>query len=400
MNLLLVVLDGIGDWPCVELQGKTPLQAAHKPNIDKLGLNSILRSGRIARSIAPQSDVGILSILGINPFQKQIGRGIFEWMSTDKKFRTGWLAMRSNFCTLNKKNNLVDRRVGRNLLRNEAKQLEKEINKIRLSVPFEFIATSGHRGVVVFKGNFSKYIQNTDPAYQKTKSGLSNAIARFKNKIIPAEPLEKGKKSTRTAQIVNEFTWKVIEQLKNSSINVKRQKKRMLEANGVLLRDGETQIPFSDYSKWTIVAEMPLEIGIGKAFQMNVVTCKEGSYKKEAIIASREVKKRNVYVHLKGPDLYGHDGEVEKKKKCIEKIDSQFFSNLNIDLKKTRVVIAADHATPCPLKAHSSDSVPILISGAGVTGKKNVFDEKHAWKQREIPAWKMLSLAKKPILKV
>lgn len=386
MKTLLVVLDGVGDWPCAELSGKTPLEASHKPYIDQLAANSILLRSRIAGKIAPESDVGILSVLGINPFRKKIGRGIFEWLSTGKPFRNGWLAIRTNFCTL-KNGLIIDRRAGRKVTPALAKKLAANINKIKLTAPFEFVPTSGHRGVVVFKGNFSKHVQNTDPAYQKT-NGISDAQANFKNKIVKCYALAKDEKSKASTEIVNEFSNKVIEALKSE-----------WPANALLLRNAETQIPTADFSNWCIVAEMPLEIGIGKAFKMKVVHSTEGNYINTAKVASREIKQQSVYVHLKGPDIFGHDGKAVQKKKSIERIDAEFFARLKINWKTTRLVIAADHCTPCPLKAHSNDTVPTFIAGSGVKGEKNNYDEKSAAKKREIPAWTLLKLASKPTLR-
>ncbi|MDP3742374.1 MAG: phosphoglycerate mutase [Candidatus Micrarchaeota archaeon] len=387
MKTLLVVLDGVGDYPCKELNGKTPLEAAQTPNIDKLAANSILLPSRIAGKIAPESDVGILSILGINPFKKKIGRGIFEWFSTGKQFRNGWLAIRTNFCTL-RGGKIIDRRADRNVTPAMAKKLAAKINQINLSVPFEFVPTSGHRGVVVFKGDFSKHIQNTDPAYQKT-NGISDAQSKFKNKIVQCYDLKRDEKSKRSAEIVNEFSNKVIDSLRGE-----------WPANALLLRNAETRIPSENYSKWCIVAEMPLEVGIGKAFKMKVISSQEGDYKNAANIANREITQRDVYVHLKGPDLFGHDGKAVEKKISIEKIDAGFFARLKINWKTTRLVITADHCTPCKLKAHSNDAVPTLISGAGVEGKRNVYCEKSVAKEKEIPAWKLLKLASRSTLRV
>ncbi len=392
MKTLLVVLDGVADRPCTQLKNKTPLEAARKPNLDALCQNSILFNVRIAGKVAPESDVGILSLLGINPFEKHIGRAIFEWLSTGKRFENGWLALRANFATVDNVGKIIDRRAGRSLSRFEAKQLEREINSIKLSVPFEFVATSGHRGVIVFKGDFSKRIQNTDPAYQKNKDEISNAQHKFSNQIISCTALSADSKSRKTAEVVNEFTRAVIQALSKSEVNIQRKKRRQLAANALLLRDGETKLPSENYSRWTIIAGMPLEIGIGKAVHMKLEKMHEGNYKKIAEAVNREVKRRNVYVHLKGPDVFGHDGQVFGKKKSIEEIDKLFFGNLKSDLKDVQIIVTGDHATPCELKAHSNDAVPVLVAGGRVKGSANSFDERNAAKKKEVPAWNLLKI--------
>ncbi|MFH0713490.1 MAG: alkaline phosphatase family protein [Candidatus Micrarchaeota archaeon] len=397
MKTLLIVLDGVGDLPCVELKGKTPLEAAHKPHMDALAKRAIVWNARIAKDVAPESDVGVLSILGISPFEKHYGRSIFELLSTGEEFKPGWLVARTNFCTL-RGGKIVDRRAGR-ISTEDAKLLEKEINKIKLSVPFVFRATAGHRGVVWFKGKFSKNVQNTDPAYQKDSRGITNALTNFGDEILECVALDGKKETVEAAKIVNEFTLAVNAALEKGDFNKKRSTGGQLQANGITLRDCETELPSEDYRDWTILAGMPLEIGIGKAFQMKVVCVKEGDYTKIAQVAAREIERENVYVHLKGPDIFGHDGKPIEKKKCIEEIDEKFFGNLKVDLTKTRIIITADHSTPCKLKAHSSDTVPVLVAGEGVEGRDNFFDEKTSRAKKEIPAWEILQRAKTLVLR-
>ena len=89
-------------------------------------------------------------------------------------------------------------------------------------------------------------------------------------------------------------------------------------------------------------------------------------YEKKANVAAKALDEQNaIYVHLKGPDEFGHDGDAQGKMKNIEEIDKRFFGTLldNIDTSKVTVIISADHSTPCIKKGHSDDPVPLLISG-------------------------------------
>lgn len=116
---------------------------------------------------------------------------------------------------------------------------------------------------------------------------------------------------------------------------------------------------------------MPLEIGIGKLCGMKVIDLPSPTFtKKDYEIRIRKTLEtmKNfdcLYIHLKGPDIYGHDGDFEGKKKSIEEIDEFFFGPLlkNISLNDCTIAVTSDHSTPCINKAHSADPVPILIAG-------------------------------------
>jgi 2,3-bisphosphoglycerate-independent phosphoglycerate mutase len=117
--------------------------------------------------------------------------------------------------------------------------------------------------------------------------------------------------------------------------------------------------------KGIAVADMPVELGIAKVIGIDTRTFPpDRSLKAYAERAKEAGKLQNsysfVYVHLKGPDEPGHDGDFEGKKKAIEDIDRGFFSNLP-DLAKCVVCVTADHSTPCAAKGHTDDPVPILI---------------------------------------
>ncbi len=112
---------------------------------------------------------------------------------------------------------------------------------------------------------------------------------------------------------------------------------------------------------------MPVELGISevlkmKAFEAGGLT----DYEEKAQVAAKAMETQNaIYVHLKGPDEFGHDGDAVGKMKNIEEIDKRFFKTLveNIDTSKVAIVVSADHSTPCINKGHSDDPVPVLVSG-------------------------------------
>ena len=160
-KILYVVLDGLGDLPIKELGDKTPLEAALTPNMDKLaqkGKTGIVYP--VAKGIAPESDVAVICLLGYDAHKYYTGRGPLESYAEGLEIHDGDLALRVNFATVDKDGKtILDRRVGRNLATEEAKELAQEINSkvILSSGTFEFRSTIGHRGFWLFEASAAVY---------------------------------------------------------------------------------------------------------------------------------------------------------------------------------------------------------------------------------------------------
>ena len=386
-KLIFVVLDGIGDRLVKELENRTPLEAAHTPLLDKLaaeGATGILQ----VLPFAPESDEAVFTLLGYQ-LKDYTGRGPLEALGSGIAFSKGMLALRCNFATANG-SKLIDRRVGRNLSSNEAKLLAHSIIKnVRFKQgSFEFKTTVGHRAVLILKSKkkLSGEISNTDPAYRVVKGKVPEALANFKMEVLRSRAFSPAAKAS--ASLLNEFTEKSSKVLGNDPVNLKRQHEGNLKANVVLCRDAGSKLPdIKQINKltgrnWAIIADMPLEIGIGKLTGMQVleapiVSTGRIGYKQVAELAVNSLKNYDsIYVHIKGPDVFGHDGDYEGKKHNIEDIDATFFGTLLSRLKHdTMIVVTGDHATPCPVKGHSDDPVPLLVWNSGVTDNVKRFNE-------------------------
>ena len=202
--------------------------------------------------------------------------------------------------------------------------------------------------------------------------GVAKAVGDFL-KIEKCLPLEEVENSKFTADLVNEFSDQSINILKKSQINQKRKEQNKKHLSCILLRDAGNKypdvIPINEkYSmNFSCIVDMPVELGISevlkmKAFEAGGLT----DYEEKARVAAKAMETQNaIYVHLKGPDEFGHDGDAIGKMKNIEEIDQRFFKTLveNIDTSKVAIVISADHSTPCINKGHSDDPVPVLVSG-------------------------------------
>lgn len=126
--------------------------------------------------------------------------------------------------------------------------------------------------------------------------------------------------------------------------------------------------------EFAAMVEMPVERGISLLCGMDSVELPKATgdlsldYEKRAELASELIQcYGGVYIHIKGPDEPAHDGDCAAKRRSIEMIDEHFFGHLQVDLGKTVVVVTADHSTPCSLRAHSDDPVPLIVTGAGVS---------------------------------
>ena len=379
--MIYVLLDGVGDLPHPNLSGKTPLEAATTENIDILAKNGVMGQViSVGKGIAPESDIAVFNMLGYK-FQHSdyAGRGVIEAIGVGIDFRDGDLALRGNFATLDHEGKIIDRRAGRKIEREDAEKISNEIEKkIRFSNPNTSVVvapTIGHRIIVRLRNSkpLSSEITNTDPAYARMDGmGIAKAVTDFM-KIEKCIPLEQTKNATDAANLVNEFTEQSLEIMKKSDVNKQRSEKNKKLLNSILLRDAGNKYPnvkpINDLHSmnFSCIVDMPVEVGISnilkmKAFNAGGLT----DYEKKASIAAQAMDTENaIYVHLKGPDEFGHDGDAIGKMKNIEEIDKRFFGTLldHIDVSKIAVMISADHSTPCIYKGHSDDPVPLLISG-------------------------------------
>ena len=380
--MIYVLLDGVGDLPHPDLDGKTPLEDANTPNLDKLAKNGTMGEViSVGKGIAPESDIAVFNMLGYK-FQHAdyAGRGVIEAIGVGIDFKDGDLALRGNFATLNDEDVITDRRAGRNIEKQDAQDISKEIEqKIRFSHPNTEVVVSptiGHRVTVRIRANgqsLSSNITNTDPAYARVDGmGIAKAVGDYL-KIDRCLPLDDNPNSKLTSDLINEFTEQSKEIMKNSQTNVGRAQKNQKLLSSILLRDAGNKYPkvtpINDlYSmNFSCIVDMPVELGISEVLKMKAYEAGGlTDYEEKARVAAKAMDTQNaIYVHLKGPDEFGHDGDAKGKMQNIEEIDQRFFGTLldNIDSSKVAVIVSADHSTPCINKGHSDDPVPLLVSG-------------------------------------
>ncbi len=393
----------MGDLPIQSLGNKTPLEAAETPNMDALaqkGKTGLMYS--VKQGVAPESDVAVISLLGYDPFKYSTGRGVIEAAGAGLKMKDGDLAIRCNFATLGQGKNILDRRVARTLSTGEATELSKAVNKeVKLeSYPatFEFCNTLGHRAVLMIRSKdkpLSSSITNSDPAYIII-NGIGVAKTDVEMILQTCEPTDNTEAAKVSAGLVNEFIEKSHELWENHPINQKRTAAGKLKANVVLTRDAGHLLPkfFNINQRYNVnfacLADMHAERGIAQLAGMDssLLPPPSGNLQKDCEVRVKALlealpKHDCFYIHLKGPDEPGHDGNCTLKTQIIAAIDKYFFGPLlkEISLEDNLICITTDHATPCGLKVHSDTPVPVLISGGRVgNGKAVKFSEKECAK--------------------
>jgi len=383
-KLLYVCLDGLGDDPVPELDGRTPLEAAPTPMLDALAARG--KTGTVVTvgpGIAPESDIAVFAILGYDPKEEHPGRGVVEAVGVGMDFRDGDLAYRVNFATAEWPR-ILDRRVGRDLTSDESHALAAEVNeKLRLpGASFHLQATVEHRGALVIRMDdasaLSAEVTNTDPAYRKEGS-LGVALETFEPEVARCEPLEDSDAARRAAELTNAFVEGSAAILDASEVNARRREQGKLPGNLILTRDGGDHRPRLEPiqsrfgASFGCFVEMPVERGIAMLLGMAPVDAPrlaaEQDYVRWAELAAEALEGYDaLYVHIKGPDVPAHDGRALDKRDVIALIDRAFFAEVlpRLDTRTTIVAVTADHSTSCVRKAHTAEPVPLLVSGAGV----------------------------------
>ncbi len=338
-KIILFVLDGLGGLPHPDT-GKTELETARTPNLDKLSVKSICGLvDPIAPGIAPGSGPGHLALFGYEPVSSNIGRGVLEAVGIDFDLKPGDVAARGNFCTVDKNGLVTDRRAGRIATKKSTELCKKlegmEINGIKILVA----PVRDYRFVAVFRGKgLSLEATDTDPSREGVPPLPVKALSPSAEKL---------------AVVANEF--------------ISRARKILSDerpANMVLLR-GFSQtphlLPMSSIYKLTpaAVAAYPMYRGLAKLVGMN--SLKTGETIEDEFKTLEENYKSYDYFffHIKGSDSAGEDGDFDRKVRVIEQFD-RLLPEVTA-LEPDVIVVTGDHSTPATLKAHSWHPVPVLL---------------------------------------
>ena len=344
-KLALLVLDGLGDIATKEQNYLTPLEAAATPNLDRLARDGA--QGRmipVAPGITPGSGPGHLGLFGYDPLEFQVGRGVIEALGLGMELKAGDIAARANFCTLNDKGIVTDRRAGRIETKITEELCALLSRKIKKAGDAQVIIKpgKGHRFVVIFRGNgLEGPMTDADP----NREGLPVPT------VEPTDPTSVAQK--KTAAVIADFF---------------RQARAVLAgkkpANGFLLRGiaHQPEIPTFEERyglKPACLAVYPMYKGLAQLVGMTKIEGPQTIAEQFQRYLAEYDNYNYFFIHYKYTDMYGEDGNFAAKKKAIEEFDAA----LPILLQKRPDVLAitGDHSTPCALKGHSWHPQPVLL---------------------------------------
>lgn len=340
-KIVLLIMDGLGGLP-VGPQSKTELEMAKTPNMDKLAKAGVLgMADPVGRGITPGSGPGHLALFGYDPVKYLIGRGVLEALGIDFPLQQGDVAIRINFCTVDDKGIITDRRAGRIATEANAKICEKLKSKIKITGAEYFLEpVKEHRAALVFRAkDLGDKINDTDP----------QVIGKAELPMVAED-----KPSEKTKKLAEDFLSQARQILKNEK-----------PANMLLLRGfaNFTKYPSFDeiYKlKACAIAQYPMYKGLARLVGMDVLEV--GPEMDDLFSKLDEVwgKYDFFFVHVKKTDSAGEDGDWARKMQVIEKVDKQIPKVMK--LKPEVLAITGDHSTPSLLKAHSWHPVPVLIS--------------------------------------
>jgi len=347
-KLVLLVLDGLGDLATGGPDSCTPLEAAATPNLDVLTQNAA--QGRmipVAPGITPGSGPGHLALFGYDPIEYQVGRGVIEALGLGLDLQAGDVAARANFCTLNSKGIVTDRRAGRiptDVCEDLCALLSKQIKKIG-GAEVIIRPGKGHRFVVVFRGKgLEGPLTDADPH----REGLPISTAQPVNK--------KSLKAKKTARLVAEFYKQVLPIL---------SKKK--PANGFLMRGIAHQPAIPTFQERyglsaACIAVYPMYKGLAQLVGMTRLEGPQTIAEQFQKYVEEYDRFNYFFIHYKYTDMHGEDGNFDAKKKAIEDLDAAL--PVFLQKKPTVLAVTGDHSTPCVLKGHSWHPQPVLLASA------------------------------------
>jgi 2,3-bisphosphoglycerate-independent phosphoglycerate mutase len=375
-KVLLLIIDGVSDRPCPDLGNLTPLQAAHTPVLDRIAAEGVCGiMDTIAPGIRPGSDTSHLSLLGYPPREFYTARGPLEAVGTGIRMEPGMIGFRCNYATLDAAGKVSDRRAGRiSDTTDLTRAIVDGVDLSEFGIGIQFRSGAGHRAALAFRGDgLGSDVSSNDPKHD----GVSPP---------PFRALSNNPADQKTALALNSFVRQAEQILAGHPLNRDRQSRGLAPATTILIRGGGEMGAFPQFKEryglsGSVIAAATLINGIGSSVGLRVVPVEGAtgssntnlSGKVEAVLS--ELKAQDfVLFNIKGTDEAGHDGDALRKRDFIEKIDSAITPFLSID--GLLIVVCADHSTPCSIRDHSADPVPLVIRGDGVrTDPVRSFDE-------------------------
>lgn len=378
MKYIVIIGDGMADYPIARLEGKTPLMAVRKPAIDK-----IARYGRCGQLVTvepdmpPGSEIANLTVLGYDPKTCYQGRGVLEAASLGIALKPTDIAMRCNLICVEKEK--IKNHSAGHISTEEAKELIAALNTKLGSGSIRFFTGLSYRHLIVLSQG-STHLQCFPP---------HDNVGRPVNDIL-IKPLKPEAKST--AELLNELILSSNKILTNHSVNRQRKGAGKDEANYIWPwspgRKPKMETLKERYGlTGAVISAVDLIKGTGIYAGMDVIPVEgvtglwDTNYEGKADACIRALQDHDfVYCHVEATDEAGHSKDLDLKMKTIEYLDQRLVAPImrGLESKKMKAVVAVlpDHATPVEFGNHVKDPVPVAIwDPRKPADKVMVFDE-------------------------
>ena len=380
MKYIVLVGDGMGDFPLKGLSGRTPLEVATTPGMDFLvqhGEIGLVQT--VPHGMPPGSDVANLSLLGYPPEEKYTGRGPIEAASLRIPMRPEDVAFRCNLVTIKKVNNeliMEDYSAG-HISTEEARILIEDLNRELSNEKLELFCGKSYRHILLWRGGPEGL--RTFPPHDLIGKSIYHAWMAYK-----VEP------------ILREFLSRAIKILEKHPVNQKRIKENRPPANA-LWPWGQGRMPLLEpfSEKWglsgAVVAAVDLIKGLGVLAGLEIMEVEgatgylDTNYEGKALTAIEALKENDfVFLHVEAPDEASHQGSIDLKIKAIQDFDRYVVRTVLEEaaarFKEYRIMVVTDHLTPIPMRTHSSKPVPFAIfdSRDGEIKREEGFSERVA----------------------
>lgn len=382
MKYVVLLCDGMADYPLEELGGETPMSKSVTPNMDMLAKDSVIGLVKtVADGMKPGSDVANLSVLGYDPAVCYTGRSPLEAGSIGIDMLPEDVSFRCNLVTVSDEENFEDRTLvdycADDISTEEAKELVKFLASHFDNDEFKLYSGVSYRHCLIWHGG-TLDVGTLTPPHDITGRKVTNYIPSHKN-----------------AEKLFAMMKKSYELLRDHPVNKAREARGLRPANCIWLWGEGVRANLENFYecyglKGSMISAVDLLKGIGKFAGMNVVNVDgatgyiDTNFKGKAEAALKELANGQdfVYIHVEAPDECGHRHEIENKVKAIEIIDKEILGTILPELDKYddyKIMILPDHPTPLSLKTHTNDAVPFMIYTKSVKADGNpVFTEKTA----------------------
>jgi len=362
MKYCVVIPDGVADYPLDELGGKTPLEAADTPNIDRVsvrGLQGTMRT--VPAGMDPGSDVAIMSVLGINPAECYSGRAPLEAASMGIELAPDHMAFRCNLVTADD-DTMVDFSAG-HITSTEGEVLIEAVNARLGTDDIAFHPGVSYRHLMVYTGGDDLSAKCTPP---------HDIIGQRYTKHLPRGPGQ---------EVLRDLMKESRAVLEPHDINAVRIDHGESPATMIWLwgsGKAPTIIPFAEqYGKTgAVISAVDLVKGIGKYLGFHVVEVEgatgylDTNYEGKAAAALKALESHDlVVVHIEATDEAGHNGSAPDKVRALEDVDAKVVGpilDILLDQADFRILVTPDHPTPIIKRTHTDEPVPFTMCGTGI----------------------------------